>query len=239
MLRPAAGFVLAMIITVSYVIVRSLGESAFQPATNLPQSIAAPRPPDVTPRLIPAPVTVTTSAPRLEQWTAPRPAPELDVPRRSVASNAELNRPDNGQAWRAPNGERGVGTLQVRNANPEDGVAILFRAARAQDTDPILAVYVRGREDTTVEGIAPGTYRLRFMLGRDWDDTTRRFRSALQCEAFVDLLEFCEYDTSEPDGVVHHWTSQTVTLHPVLAGTARTTQADPALLRFDALPTAR
>ena len=48
-------------------------------------------------------------------------------------------------------------------------------------------------------------------------------------------LTFKEYETEDGDARVQHWASQTVTLHRVVNGNARTTSVDKALLRFDDL----
>jgi hypothetical protein len=60
-------------------------------------------------------------------------------------------------------GPKGQGTIVLQNAGQLDAVALLV-----SDDQLGRAFYVRGGEQVTVLDIAPGTYRIRLMTGRQW-----------------------------------------------------------------------
>jgi DnaJ domain len=142
-----------------------------------------------------------------------------------------LVRPTTGYEWPAPSNSTGRGELSVTNGTAKDGVAVLFERLNDDSVRARQAVYVRAREDARIHGIAPGSYTLRFMLGVDWDDSGRVFRRSVECYAFVDALDFTE--TTTDDRVVY--SEQSVTLHKVINGNARSTTVRPAMVRFDEL----
>lgn len=136
-----------------------------------------------------------------------------------------------GYEWQPASSTIGRGELNVTNGTTKEGVAVLFERLNDGSMRPRRAVYVRAREETRLHAIARGTYALRFMLGVDWNDNERVFRRGVECYAFVDALEFTE--TKTDDSVIY--SEQSVTLHKVINGNARSTTISPAMIRFDEL----
>jgi hypothetical protein len=103
----------------------------------------------------------------------------------------------------------GRATLVLKNAGLLDGAAIL-----AVGDTHTRAVYVRAGEQVTVLNIAPGTYRVLLMLGREWrregfteDATYQQLDAPIELEA-RDLNKAASR------------TPVTVSLHPEVAGRA-------------------
>jgi hypothetical protein len=138
---------------------------------------------------------------------------------------------ETGHEWQPSSSDHGLGDLNVTNGTRKDGVAVLYESLADGNVRPRRAVYVRAGEAAHLQTIAAGGYRLRFMLGVDWSEDTRSFRLDLECHAFVDALEFTETQTA--DGIVYD--KQSVTLHKVIQGNARSATISPTMVRFDEL----
>jgi hypothetical protein len=126
-----------------------------------------------------------------------------------------------GAEWGAAT-ERGLGSLEVTNGTSRDAVAALFLA-----NQPQRAIYVRAGETATLTGIAVGKYSIRFSLGLDWDMGTKKFTFDPSYKQFLDPEDYTEMHGN--DGVTAK--DVTVTLQPVVGGTARTAAIDAA--QFD------
>jgi len=75
-------------------------------------------------------------------------------------------------------------------------------------------MYIGAQREETVSGLAPGTYLLRFLLGRDWDPKNRTF---LQGRSFYQAgkqLEFIETETDSGG----QYTELNLTLNEVPGG---------------------
>lgn len=120
-------------------------------------------------------------------------------------------------------GQGGLGTLEVTNGTERDAVAALF----IETGEARRAVYIRAGDRTEVTDVSPGTYVLRFCLGLDWNEDSRRFRYRPAYSEFVERLVF----TEEPTGDGIRFSRMSVTLHPVKDGNARTT--DASSVQFD------
>lgn len=88
----------------------------------------------------------------------------------------------------------GYGRLIVKNdVIGQDAVVIL-----APVSDPkkaVLAVYVKGGHDWTVEGITDGQYVLYDMIGTDWDDMNKKFVHTSEYAKFENTLNYYTTDT--------------------------------------------
>lgn len=117
--------------------------------------------------------------------------------------------------------ENGFGQLEVSNGALADATLTLLTS----DTPPqaIVHVYIRASERTSIEGIPPGTYRMLFAQGRQWDARIKRFQCDRSAAEFIDPAVFEELEVA--DGV--KYTHARVTLHPVPGGRARTRPIDP------------
>jgi len=83
-------------------------------------------------------------------------------------------------------------------------------------------MYVRSNENATLAGIAPGSYLLRYELGRSWNPGTKHFSNEPVFSQFDRTLY---YEQEESGGY-------TVTLHAVQGGNALTKRI--SLESFDA-----
>lgn len=123
----------------------------------------------------------------------------------------------NGTELRPPSGPSGPGYLIVKNGTTSDAV---IKLVRSTDEGVVRSVYVVRQSDWTIRNIGPGTYRLWFAMGNDWDPVVRRFQRNPRYWQFDDAFEFSVDD----DGSYTYWE---VTLHPVADGTAETSSLDP------------
>lgn len=116
-------------------------------------------------------------------------------------------------AWiEEPVGKKGHGVLKVRNGTDQDAAVKLVTAATPRKV--LWIVYIGANTQETVNGIAPGTYLLRFVLGRDWDPKSRTF---LQGRSFYQAgrqLEFIETETDSSG----QYTELNLTLNEVPGG---------------------
>ena len=113
----------------------------------------------------------------------------------------------------------GVGTLLIKNAMNKDslvtllhygnkteflyspGEIVIIKSSVVEDGVPILSVFVPAESSYEVEGIYPGTFRLRYVSGNNWDSDT-----------FLDNITMMEL----PEPLIFHgppqWSNLAVTL---------------------------
>ena len=113
----------------------------------------------------------------------------------------------------------GLGELTVENGTQFDGVAVL---ALSNDA-PVRAVYIRSGESFTLKSIRNGVYYLFFTTGEDWDGDEAAFTKNPRFQRFEGPFDF-ETTTT---GLSSQYTTWSVTLHPVVGGTADTLRVDP------------
>jgi len=106
-------------------------------------------------------------------------APPTIPPVNSLATGTQITRDLQG----------GFGRLVIKNhVIGQDAVLILAPA-----DDPkraVLAVYVTGQHDWTVDGITDGQYVLYDMIGTNWDDANKRFEHTSEYARFDSTLNF-------------------------------------------------
>lgn len=115
----------------------------------------------------------------------------------------------------------GRGKLTIDNGRGQDAVVTL-----ASGRHPAFSVYVRKGSKHKVTGIRDGTYLMYFAGGVDWDPAVRAFTRDCTFVRFDDSLKF---ETSQI-GTKIRSTTWTITLQPVVGGTASTTEVDPSEL---------
>lgn len=108
-------------------------------------------------------------------------------------------------------GPSGPSTLTVKNGTTQDALVKVVALGSGQT---VRTVYVVRQSDWTIPAIAPGSYRLRFALGNDWDPVLQRFQRNTSFAQFEDPFDF------EITG--GQYTVWSVTLNPVIGGTAQT-----------------
>jgi hypothetical protein len=150
---------------------------------------------------------------------------------RSPLSSQMLIRPLTGREWSTSSEYAGHGGLRVENGTEKDGVAVLFDRLSDHTAQARSAVYVRAGEDAQIQGVAAGSYTLRFVLGTDWDDQARTFRRDVEGHELDRALDFTE---SNADGRIEY-SEHSVTLHKVVNGNMPSSSIDPNGVRFDQL----
>ena len=162
------------------------------PTAQVPTKTPTPKP---TPTFTPIPKPTPTLTP------IPKPTPTPTSPPRRLSNGTFIKQT-------AP--LDGYGKLEIDNGTSLDAVAVFTTL-----TDHVIfAVYVQAQSKFTVSGIRDGTYKLFFMLGEDWDEKEARFTRKVRRAVFEDDFP---YTTTETTATV--WS---VTLHPVVGGTAQT-----------------
>jgi hypothetical protein len=145
---------------------------------------------------------------------APDDQVSLELP---SAQKPSARRPPNGHFVRS--GSRGGrGTLTVDNGGDSDAVITL-----AKGKHPAISVYVRKDKKYKVTGVADGTYKVFFTGGNDWDGSARRFARKCAFQQFDDKLTFRTTRTATEI----RWSTWSISLQPVLGGTASTSDVDP------------
>ncbi len=106
----------------------------------------------------------------------------------------------------------GYGELTIENGRGLDAVGVL--ASSREPKIPLLAVYIQSEDSFTIKGIEDDMYTLYFTLGEDWDSDLEKFTRKTTYARFEEELKFETTRTM--------YTTFTVTLHPVVGGTAET-----------------
>lgn len=105
-------------------------------------------------------------------------------------------------AFRPPNGtvvldartRGGNGQLQIENGGALDALVILV----GSDGKPLVAFYVREKENFTLFNIPDGNYQLFFAKGNSWDGMDRVFMDQIAIRKINLPLEFTTTNTSTP-----------------------------------------
>ena len=147
--------------------------------------------------------------------TATQPPPTPTPSRADV--EADFPPPGTGALLAPRKGGKGLGELTVSNGTASDAIVKLSREGEAT-----AVVFVHAADETTVTGIAPGTYDIQFSLGIGYDPETRRF---VRNDGFQEFDEPTTY-TEVRDARGTSYSVLRVTLNPVVGGNARTEAID-------------
>jgi hypothetical protein len=110
---------------------------------------------------------------------------------------------------------RGVGHVQISNGTNSDARVQLYSANSGTVCKDY---YIRAGEQWTLSRVGIGTYRLRFLLGTDWDTRQKRFVSTSSASEFNGQLDF-----KEPQrGAKTSYNYFEATLHTIPLGDAPT-----------------
>jgi len=154
-------------------------------------------------------------------------AADVEITPAGGLAGAGQVRPETGMNIIRVPGQRGHGTLRINNGIGRDATVKLVNVSTGK---PIRWVYIRSSDETTMKNIAPGSCRVRFAIGNNWDKTLRKFRDDRSYSEFDDSLDFRETETADK---VNYATFE-ITLHPVVGGTARTDEISEAQFEQDA-----
>jgi len=109
----------------------------------------------------------------------------------------------------------GYGELTIENGLDWDAIIILSESYKPDLA--LISVYIQAGDTYTITGIEDGIYILYYALGKDWDSNSKKFRIKEEYARFEEEFEF------ETTGITYiTYTTYTVTLYPVVGGTART-----------------
>ena len=147
--------------------------------------------------------------------TATRPPPTPTPSRADV--EADFPPPGTGALLAPRKGGKGLGELTVSNGTASDAIVKLSREGEAT-----AVVFVHAADETTVTGIAPGTYDIQFSLGIGYNPETRRF---VRNDGFQEFDEPTTYAEAR-DARGTSYSVLRVTLNPVVGGNARTETID-------------
>ena len=134
-----------------------------------------------------------------------------------TAGQKNGSRPPNGKLIRAGK-RKGQAEFIIDNGGSGDAVVTLSRKGK-----PAVSVYVRKDKKYTVEGVPDGSYAVFFTGGTAWDAKARAFGRKCAFQRFENPLEFRTTRTAS-QVQYQRWT---ITLQPVVGGTARTDDVDP------------
>jgi hypothetical protein len=104
--------------------------------------------------------------------------------------------------------------LKVKNGADQDAAVKLVKVATPRKV--LWIVYIGAHRDQEVSGIAPGTYFLRFVLGRNWDSKTRTFLRGRSFYQGGRQLDFTETEPTENSS--GQYTELALTLNEVPGG---------------------
>lgn len=165
--------------------------------------------------------------PKLKPIREPRlpsyPRPEAAILPPSVAHVIPLSCPEQYEATVIVTGERledDNGTLGASIFVVENGTSFdaLVRLADTSSHRTLRLVFLTAGDSYTFEGIEPGIYSAMFLLGKGWVQECFDFQREAGYQEFQQPLRF-----DEEESYATRWT---VTLQPVLGGTARTRKID-------------
>lgn len=158
-------------------------------------SSASARPPVVAQAPVSKPASATTAAP----MTTPVALPNGQHIQPAIRTS--------GRSW-----------LDVVNGTSRDAVVKLVDGTNTA----VRFVYVVANNRARLEGIEPGSYRVRFASGQDWDSAGRRFRRDPAFTEFRDPFDF----TVTNLGTMIQYTTGEITLNPVRGGNAPSNSID-------------
>lgn len=119
---------------------------------------------------------------------------------------------------------QGEGEILIKNGTNQDAVAKLIIGKTS-----IYSVYITAHSNYTIKNISDGYYNLVFALGNGWDATNKVFVDNNSYEKFDEGFNFTTYKTYTGDYVDTHYKTFSITLNPIIGGTAKTEQIDSAL----------
>jgi hypothetical protein len=125
-----------------------------------------------------------------------------------------VSRPATGTFVTAP-ARRGSGQLKIKNGGGDTAVSLVPSGG---DTRPLFTVYVRGRSEYTIPGVAAGTYRVYYATGANWNPQRR---------GFLTDCAFSRFDDTFPFRAAPAISTWEITMTPVAGGNASTSEVDP------------
>lgn len=118
---------------------------------------------------------------------------------------------------------KGLGKLDIDNGTDLDAVAKLVNILNKES---VFTVYVKANSTYTISNIRDGVYKLVFNLGQDWDSENKKFLLNNGYSIFEEDFDFVTTRYSDDEYEHTRYSTFSVTLNPVVDGTARTNDID-------------
>lgn len=119
----------------------------------------------------------------------------------------------------------GKGSLKIVNGTRLHAIAKLVDPKQEKSVHTVL---IRSNQQATVTSISDGVYRLLFALGKGWNPERQRFYEENRFAEFQKRLVFTTTERQQSDTIYEYHSVMEVTLHPVVGGTAKTTDISEA-----------
>lgn len=119
----------------------------------------------------------------------------------------------------------GHGRLKIVNGTRLHAIAKLVDPKQEKSVHTVL---IRSNQQAAVANIPDGAYRLLFALGKGWSQDRQRFYEANSFAEFQRRLVFTTSERQQGDTIYEYHSEMEVTLHPVVEGTAKTTNISEA-----------
>lgn len=120
---------------------------------------------------------------------------------------------------------KGLGKLDIDNGTDSDAVAKLVNTLNNKS---VFTVYIKANSKYTISNVRDNVYELVFSMGSDWDKTTKKFLVNSGYEKFDDSFDFTTNRYSDGEYEHTQYTHFNVTLNPVVNGSAKTSEVNPA-----------
>jgi hypothetical protein len=147
-------------------------------------------------------------------WLTPKPQPPLPPPRRLANGTIISGQP-----------LKGNGRLTIDNGTSRDAV---IKIVDSKTSHALEAFYIQGQNQVSIGQIPDGDMIIYFASGMDFDPVHRGFTREKGFSRFVDTLPFTTSVAITASGTQSESTTFTITLHPVVNGTAKTNTVDEA-----------
>ena len=147
------------------------------------------------------------------------PVPEIkNIPPIQTTPDVPYYSLPNGTVLYASPSLNGLGILTITNGTSLDATVKLITSGVGGQK--VYWVYIRANNSYSIKNINDGIYRVLFSSGSNWDVGQRKFLVNPSAEFFDDNFDFETSDTQS--------TRYTLTLNPVVGGTATTSTIDPS-----------
>jgi hypothetical protein len=164
---------------------------------------------------LPAPVPTSDTVASQRNINIPT-IPDVSTKPTIPVSPVTYNFLPNGTVLYKSSSLNGSGILTITNGTDSDATIKLITSGGWK----VYWVYIRANNSYSIKNINDGIYRVLFVSGSNWDTANNKFLTNPRGEAFDDNFNF-ETSTDQ-------YTRYTLTLNPVVGGTATTSSIDPS-----------
>ncbi len=168
-------------------------------------------------------------APPIVSYRGPTSKPQVTIPNGWPSPKPRRNGLargwSNGYSFVRPKDKPGLCSLKIVNGTDRDAVVkMVSENKKDRDSNKVLCrfVYICAGKSITMEGVGMGDYWLFFCTGTYWDKASKAFKEPYAAQKFIEAMKFIQ-EYKEGGG---QYSTNEVTLHPVVGGSARTGYID-------------